>query len=168
VKKLRAQIDANGYKDVEMKLIGDVPWSRGTKDRNNDISVGRRNGAKHLAAAGLVAEQGADPSSAARNSNGMGSDFEEQVGGGGYWPSYLWADGEVGEKVGSIAIPMGSGGGGGGGGGGRAHAANEYYTIEGTGKGQSYVTGSKASIAGIFEYAKVTTTPPKPKTRLAK
>ena len=30
VKKLRAQLDANGYKDVEMKLIGDVPWSRGS------------------------------------------------------------------------------------------------------------------------------------------
>jgi len=30
VKKLRAQLDANGYKDVEVKLIGDVPWSRGS------------------------------------------------------------------------------------------------------------------------------------------
>ena len=30
VKKLRAQIDANGYKDVDVKLIGDVPWSRGS------------------------------------------------------------------------------------------------------------------------------------------
>ena len=170
VKKLRAQIDANGYKDVEMKLIGDVPWSRGTKDRNNDISVGRRTGAKHLAAAGLIAEQAPDPSSAARNSNGMGSDFEEQVGGGGYWPSYLWTDGEVGEKVGTIAIPMGSGGGGGGGGGGGcAHAANEYYTVEGIAKGQSYVTGSKAAIAGIYEYGKLPSTLPlKPKTRIAK
>jgi len=151
-----------------MKLIGDVPWSRGTKDRNNDISMGRRNGAKHLVAAGLSSEGPADPSSA-RNSNGMGSDFEEQVGGGGYWPSYLWTDGEVGEKVGSIAIPMGSGGGGGGGGGGRAHAANEYYSVEGTGKGQSYVTGSKAAIAGLYEYAKLpATTPLKPKTHVAK
>ena len=37
VKDLRAQLDANGYKDVEMKLIGDVPWSRGS-DPKNDIS----------------------------------------------------------------------------------------------------------------------------------
>src|SRR6202040_1007040 len=37
VKKLRAQIDANGYKDVDMKLIGDVPWSRGSA-RDTDIS----------------------------------------------------------------------------------------------------------------------------------
>src|ERR1700744_3002471 len=28
VKKLRAQLDKNGYKDVEMKLIGDVPWAK--------------------------------------------------------------------------------------------------------------------------------------------
>ena len=32
LKKLRAQIDKNGYKDVELKLVGDVPWSRGTKN----------------------------------------------------------------------------------------------------------------------------------------
>jgi hypothetical protein len=99
----------------------------------------------------------------------MGSDFaEEQVGGGGYWPSYLWADGEVGQKVGSIAIPMGSGGGGGGG-GGRAHAANEYYTVEGVGKSGSMATGEKAAISGIFEYAKLpSTTPLKPKTHVTK
>ena len=28
VKKLRAQLDKNGYKDVEVKLIGDVPWAK--------------------------------------------------------------------------------------------------------------------------------------------
>ena len=28
VKKLRAQLDRNGYKDVEMKVIGDVPWAK--------------------------------------------------------------------------------------------------------------------------------------------
>src|SRR5439155_20700009 len=37
VKKLRAQLDANGYKDVEVKLIGDVPWSRGSSS-DTDIS----------------------------------------------------------------------------------------------------------------------------------
>ena len=37
VKKLRAQIDANGYKDVEMKLIGDVPWAK----MNSDTDLGR-------------------------------------------------------------------------------------------------------------------------------
>ena len=28
VKKVRAQLDKNGYKDVELKVIGDVPWSK--------------------------------------------------------------------------------------------------------------------------------------------
>jgi acetylornithine deacetylase/succinyl-diaminopimelate desuccinylase-like protein len=32
VKKLRAQLDHNGYKDVEVKLIGDVPWSKMSYD----------------------------------------------------------------------------------------------------------------------------------------
>ena len=37
VKKLRAQLDKNGYKDVEVKLIGDVPWAK----MNSDTDIGR-------------------------------------------------------------------------------------------------------------------------------
>ena len=37
VKKLRAQLDKNGYKDVEVKLIGDVPWAK----MNSDNDIGR-------------------------------------------------------------------------------------------------------------------------------
>src|SRR4051812_44218769 len=32
VKRIRQQLDRNGYKDVEMKIIGDVPWSKMTYD----------------------------------------------------------------------------------------------------------------------------------------
>src|SRR5206468_3606908 len=32
VKRIREQLDRNGYKDVEMKVIGDVPWSKMTYD----------------------------------------------------------------------------------------------------------------------------------------
>ncbi len=39
VKKLRAQLDANGYNDVGINLVGDVPWSRGSNNPKNDISV---------------------------------------------------------------------------------------------------------------------------------
>jgi acetylornithine deacetylase/succinyl-diaminopimelate desuccinylase-like protein len=39
LKKLRATVDDNGYKDVEIKLIGDVPWSRGSS-RDTDITNG--------------------------------------------------------------------------------------------------------------------------------
>ncbi len=30
VQKIKAQIDRNGYEDVEMQIIGDVPWRKGT------------------------------------------------------------------------------------------------------------------------------------------
>ena len=32
IKKIRAQLDKNGYKDVRVKLIGDVPWSKMSYD----------------------------------------------------------------------------------------------------------------------------------------
>ena len=70
---------------------------------------------------------------------------------GGYWPSYLWTDGEVGEKVGTIAIPMGSGGGGGG--GGRAHAANENLPGEADGEDGGGREPKKKGAAAIFEYS---------------
>jgi hypothetical protein len=80
---------------------------------------------------------------------------------GGYWPAYLFADGEVGQKVGQVSIPMG--GRGGGGGGGRAHAANEYYTIEAIGKGGGLANAEKSAAAAIVQYAQLTTVTPKPK-----
>ncbi len=39
VKKLRAQLDRNGYKDVEMKLIGDVPWAKMSYDTDIAHSI---------------------------------------------------------------------------------------------------------------------------------
>ena len=32
VKRIREQLDRNGYKDVELKIIGDVPWSKMSYD----------------------------------------------------------------------------------------------------------------------------------------
>ena len=81
---------------------------------------------------------------------------------GGYWPSYLWTDGEVGEKVGTIKIPMG-GGGPGGAGGGRAHAANEFFIVEAKGKQGGLAYQEKGIAAAIFEFSRITNTPPKPK-----
>jgi hypothetical protein len=181
VKKLRAQLDKNGYKDVEMKLIGDVPWSRGSS-RDTDITHAGEKASEYLAALGLSGG-GRDPgrpryqpdapptpdqstprtSAAFLNSNGMASDLEREAT-GGYWPSYLWTDGEVGEKVGTIRIPMGMGGSGGGG-GGRNHAANEYYTVEAISKAGGMATAEKSVAATIYEYAKLTTVPPRPKKR---
>ena len=39
VKKIRAQLDRNGYKDVELKLIGDVPWAKMSYDTDIARSI---------------------------------------------------------------------------------------------------------------------------------
>jgi acetylornithine deacetylase/succinyl-diaminopimelate desuccinylase-like protein len=167
VKKLRAQLDANGYKDVEMKLIGDVPWSRGSSP-DTDISHAHQKAAQVMESIGLGggggrAGQPALPTSAAlTNPNLLYSETAADPA-GGYWPSYLFADGEVGQKVGSVSIPMGMGGRGGGG-GGRAHAANEFYTVESVGKGGGLANAEKNAAAALYEYAQITTVPAKPKS----
>ena len=170
LKKLRAQIDANGYKDVEVKLIGDVPWSRGSS-RDTDITHAREKGAEDLVAVGLAdaPTPAASRMTAAVNSNGMASDLDtEQTA--GFWPAYLWTEGESGGRIGTIAIPMGMGGAGGGigGGGGRSHASNEFYIVEAIGKTAGLAYNEKSVAAAIFEYSKITTVPPKPKTRATK
>jgi acetylornithine deacetylase/succinyl-diaminopimelate desuccinylase-like protein len=175
IKKLRAQLDANGYKDVEIKLIGDVPWSRGSS-MDTDITHA------HEQAAALMGLQGGGRGAGGGRYQGTGGgdpDTHQPIGAsgpkkadpppemgpatGGYWPSYLFSDGEVGEKVGTVSIPMGMGGARGGG-GGRNHAANEYYIIESKNWQGTYATAEKSFAATIFEYAKTTTVAPKPKT----
>ena len=86
---------------------------------------------------------------------------------GGYWPSYLFADGDVGQKIGSVSIPMG-GRGGGGAGGGRAHAANEFYTVESVGKAGGLANAEKNAAAAIYHFAQLTTATPRPKASAAK
>src|SRR5213594_3849555 len=125
VKRIREQLDRNGYKDVELKIIGDVPWSKMAYD--TDI---------------------------ARAMNQMYDQFNIPHGGkadvptilGGYWPSYLFSNEEVGERVAPVSMPIGMGGAGHG---GNAHAANEYYVIEGAGKVYG-MAGAEKSHAAIF------------------
>jgi len=122
VKKLRAQIDANGYKDVEMKLIGDVPWSRGSSP-DTDISHAHQKAGELMASIGLGGGgRGGAPalptSAKVTDPNTLLSDTAADPA-GGYWPAYLFADGEAGQKIGHVSIPMGGRGGGGGGGGRR-------------------------------------------------
>jgi hypothetical protein len=85
---------------------------------------------------------------------------------GGYWPSYLFSDGEVGQKVGTVSLPMGMGARGGA--GGRAHAANEWYAIQGQKWDGGLAGAEKIVAASIYEYSQITTTPPKPKTTAGK
>ena len=117
VKKLRAQLDKNGYKDVDVKLIGDVPWAK----MNSDTDLGRSM--KRVYEIMNI------------NHGELRGDWSIGGGGGaagGYWPAYMFGYGEVGEKISPFkGVPII---GGGAGLGGRAHAANEYYVIEGAGK----------------------------------
>jgi acetylornithine deacetylase/succinyl-diaminopimelate desuccinylase-like protein len=163
VKKLRAQLDANGYKDVDVKLIGDVPWSRGSSP-NTDISNAHKEAAEML---GLL-PVGLNPfQTSFYDSHGkeklLGNGGVEDTG--GYWPSYLFSDGEVGQKVGTVFLPMGMGARGGA--GGRAHAANEWYAIEGERWDSGMAGAEKMVVATLYEYAHITTVPPRPKTTAA-
>ena len=164
VESLRKQLDANGYPDVKMTLVGDVPWSRGSSP-NTDISMAHRKAADML---GLTGEGGfmgmasADHYDIHGVSKALGVNQSEPTG--GYWPSYLFSDGEVGQKVGTVMLPMGMGARGGT--GGRAHAANEYYAVEGATWDKGMAGAEKIVAAAIWEYAQTTTVAPRPKTHV--
>ncbi len=164
IRKLRAQLDKNGYKDVQIKLIGDVPWSRGSS-YDTDITNAHKKAAEML---GLGAD--ANPMMMAAHYNHLGEEkpmgVAEAEATGGYWPSYLFSDGEVGQKIGTVSLPMGMGARGGA--GGRAHAANEWYAVEGQKWDNGMAGAEKLVAASIFEYAQTTTVPPRPKTSVAK
>jgi acetylornithine deacetylase/succinyl-diaminopimelate desuccinylase-like protein len=135
VKKLRAQLDKNGYKDVDVKLIGDVPWAL----MNSDNDAGR--------AMKRAYEVMGIPHGQLRGDWGIGGGGAA----GGYWPAYLFGNGEVGEKVSPFkGIPIV---GGGGGHGGRAHAANEYWVIEGAGKVLGMAGAEKSIVTAVYAYA---------------
>jgi acetylornithine deacetylase/succinyl-diaminopimelate desuccinylase-like protein len=134
-RKIRKQLDANGYKDVEMKVIGNVPWS--ISDPDNDIN---RAGQRMYEAFGA-------------NSRRMisANHVQDQEDTGGYWPSYLFNNGKVGERVAPL-VHMEIGGGAVGN-SGRSHAANEYYVIEGAGKTYGMAGAEKSFATTIYNYA---------------
>ena len=88
VAKLRTHLDKHGYEDVEINVVGDVPWAK--MDDNNELAMAVRE---------------------MRETFGAGNPepiLEETIL-GGYWPAYLFA-GDV------YDIPIASGYVGGGGG----------------------------------------------------
>jgi acetylornithine deacetylase/succinyl-diaminopimelate desuccinylase-like protein len=125
VKRIREQLDRNGYKDVELKVVGDVPWSK----MSYDTDIAR--------AMTQAYEQFNIPYSEPAH-------YASILG--GYWPAYLFSNQEVGEKVAPVSIPIGIGGAGFG---GNAHAANEYFIIEGAGKVYG-MAGAEKVHAAIF------------------
>jgi acetylornithine deacetylase/succinyl-diaminopimelate desuccinylase-like protein len=129
VKRIREQLDRNGYKDVELKIIGDVPWSKMSYDTN----IGRAMNTTYEIF-GIPHDQPADYSSIL----------------GGYWPAYLFSKEEVGTRVAPVSMPIGIGGAGRG---GNAHAANEYYVIEGAGKVYGMAGAEKAAATIVVKFA---------------
>jgi acetylornithine deacetylase/succinyl-diaminopimelate desuccinylase-like protein len=126
-KRFREYLDKKGYADVEMKIIGDVPWSKSRYD--NDL-------ARALTTTyDIFKIPYTTPPTGETNL-------------AGFWPAYLFSDAAVGYKVAPVRMPII---GGGAGFGGNAHAANEYYIIEGAGKVYG-MAGAEKSIA-TFLYA---------------
>ena len=123
VAKLRKYLDQLGYSDVDIHVVGDVPWAK--RDQNNDL-------AKSNAYTSQIFGGG--------NSGPFAAG-----GGGGYWPAYVFSG-----KGTNIDLPISSARGGAG---GNAHAANEWYAIEGAGKQLGMASGEKVVVTALYNYA---------------
>src|SRR5258708_2461399 len=128
VKRIREQLDRNGYKDVEMKVIGDVPWSK----MSYDTDIAR--------AVIDMYDQFAIPHAALPGNETIL---------GGYWPAYLFSSSEVGQKVASVSMPIAARAAGHG---GNAHAANEDYVIEGAGKAYGMAGAEEANATHVYHF----------------
>jgi acetylornithine deacetylase/succinyl-diaminopimelate desuccinylase-like protein len=136
VAKLKKQLVKNGYPDVEVKIIGDVPWALMNSDNEIGRAMQRTYQIMGIPHAPVRADWGIGGGGAAA---------------GGYWPAYMFGNGEVGEKISPFkGVPIVMGGAGLG---GRAHAANEYYVIEGAGKVYGMAGAEKAVATTLYAYA---------------
>jgi acetylornithine deacetylase/succinyl-diaminopimelate desuccinylase-like protein len=122
VKKLRAHLDKHGFTDVEINVVGDVPWAKMRYDTEVAAAL-----MKTYDAFGIPYTTPAEGSSIL----------------GGYWPAYLFAGDP-------LDIPIV---GGAAGLGGNAHAANEFYVIEGAGKVYGMAGAEKSIATTLYNYA---------------
>ena len=130
VQKIRDYLDEQGYEDVEMTIIGDVPWSKSSYD----------NRAAH---------------SLLRTYDIFGIRYRDPIEGetilGGYWPAYLFSgrDGDFADGT-DLSMPIVGGAAGHGGG---AHAANEFWVIEGAGDVYGMAGAEKSIATFLYAYA---------------
>jgi len=135
LRKIRAQLDRNGYKDVEIHMVGDQPWSK--MAYNTDIAR----------AITQMYDQFQIPYTPP-------SQTETILGGA--WPGYLFTTAPQGDPgIKPIGVPIA---GGGAGLGGMAHAANEYLVIEGAGKIYGMAGAEKSFATILYNYAKASGT----------
>ncbi len=143
VAKIRAQLDKNGYKDVNLRLIGDQPWSKMSYNTDIEHSV----------------EQMTDHFGVPRPERADGDTILTSSGGAGANPSYLFTNNQQGDpNIKPIGLPIAATRFGTG---GRAHAANEYYVLEGAGKTIGMAGAEKAVAEIIYNFAHTTTIPTK-------
>ncbi|GGD65894.1 M20/M25/M40 family metallo-hydrolase [Croceicoccus mobilis] len=129
VDKVRKHLDAHGYEDVQINVVGDVPWSKTSTDTEIGRAVSQMFDSFNIQSAPL-------------------HDYSSIMG--GYWPSYLFSGY-------AVNVPIF---GGMAGSGGNAHAANEYYVIEGAGKVYGMAGAEKSVATALYNYAGLN----KPKT----
>jgi acetylornithine deacetylase/succinyl-diaminopimelate desuccinylase-like protein len=123
VKKLRAFLDKEGYQDVKINVVGDVPPAK----MHYDTDIAR---------------------AVVKTFDTFGIQYQKPIEDGasilgGYWPAYLFAGSPI-----NIPIAAGMAGSGGG-----AHAANEFYVIEGAKKTYGIAGAEKSVAATLYNYA---------------
>lgn len=137
LKKIRTHLDTHGYKDVQVRLIGDQPWS--TMDFDTDVA---------RSVEGMFEKFGIPWSAPLSKTNTMDA---MDTGGGGAWPGYLFTNGKQGDPgTTPLGLPIA---GGSAGYGGRAHAANEYWVIEGAGKVYGMAGAEKSIVDELYNFA---------------
>jgi acetylornithine deacetylase/succinyl-diaminopimelate desuccinylase-like protein len=123
VEKMKKQLIKNGYPDVEVKMIGDVPWRVGKLEGELPIAQSRAYDIMRVA---------------------HNKPKQEETLTGGYWPAYLFGADYV------LNVPISSAGVGLG---GNAHAANEFYVIEGAGKIYGISGAEKMQATVLYNFA---------------
>lgn len=137
VQKIRDYLDAQGYEDVEMTIVGDVPWSKSDYDNRAAESLMKtyeRFGIRHR------------------------KPIEDETILGGYWPAYLFSgrDSDLPDGT-DLSMPIVGGAAGHGGG---AHAANEFWVIEGAGEVYGMAGAEKSVATFLYQYAGLIEDPP--------
>jgi acetylornithine deacetylase/succinyl-diaminopimelate desuccinylase-like protein len=124
VKKLRAYLDKEGYQDVQIHVVGDVPWAK----QRHDSEIAK------------ASDRMFDAFGAERRSPPVENQASIM---GGYWPAYLFSGDPINLPIAGGAV--GSGGG--------AHAANEFYVIEGAKKTYGMAGAEKSVATVLYDYA---------------
>jgi len=125
VKRVREHLDAEGYEDVELTIIGDVPWSK----MHYDTDVARAL----MQTYDIFGIRYGEPP-------------QENTILGPYWPAYLFAD----DPETGINMPIVGGAAGHGDG---SHAANEFWVVEGAGEVYGMAGAEKSVATFLYAYA---------------